>query len=119
MQIGDLQKPTLPGLKPDTDMRLADAKRAAARGDAGDTARQFETLFGTMLVRELRRSMPKGMFGDGAGADVYEGWFDEHLGRSLAERDTLGLAGMVKTTIQRAQAAREATEAHGVPKEGA
>ncbi len=116
MQIGDLQKPQL--LAPDTDVRLADARRASERGDAGETARQFETLFGTMLVRELRRSMPKGMFGDGAGADVYEGWFDEHLGRSLAERDTLGLAGMVKTTIQRAQAAREAMLAQAAGNEG-
>ncbi len=107
MQIGSIQKPALPGLEGDLDSRLAGAQRSAERGDTQETARQFETLFGVMLVRELRRSMPKGLFGDGAGADVYEGWFDQQLGDALAERDALGIAGMVKTSLGRAQAALE------------
>lgn len=115
MNIGDLQKPTLPGLgSADTslaDRHLAGARRAAERGDAQETAREFEKLFGLMLVRELRRSMPTGLFGDGAGADVYEGWFDEQLGGALAERDALGIAGIVKAALGRAQAARAATAA--------
>jgi len=110
MRIGDLEKPLLPAAS-ESDALLASAKRAAERGDAGETARQFEQLFGVMLVRELRRSMPDGLFGSGAGADVYEGWFDEQLGGALAGRDALGIAGMVKTSLGRAQAARDATEA--------
>lgn len=111
MQIGDLQRPQLPGLAPATDSRLAGAKRAAERGDVDETARQFETLFGTLLVRELRRSTPSGLFGDGAGADVYEGWFDEQLGTALSARDALGIAGMVRAALGRAQAAVDASAA--------
>ena len=37
----------------------------------------------------------------GSGSDVYAGWFDEHLGRSLAERDALGFAGMIKASLAR------------------
>jgi len=111
MQIDGLGKPSMPGVSPDTDARLANVKRAAEHGDAKETARQFETLFATMLVREMRRSMPTPIFGEGAGADVYESWFDEHLGGALAQRDALGLADVVKSTLLRAQAAREAMQA--------
>ena len=90
------------------ERQLDDARRASERGDAGETARQFEKLFAVLLVRELRRCMPEGPFGKGPGADVYEGWFDEHLGGALAERDALGIAGMIKTSLERAQAARDA-----------
>jgi len=96
----------------DLDQAKLDAlRRACQSGDAGETAKQFEKLFATLLVRELRRSMPEGPFGDGPGADVYEGWFDEQLGGALAQRDALGLAGMVKAAIGRAQAARDAASA--------
>lgn len=111
MQIGDLHRAALPELASASDAHLDGARRAAERGDSAETARQFETLFAVMLVRELRRSMPTGMFGESAGADVYEGWFDEHLGGALAERDALGIAGMVKSAIGRAQAARDAAAA--------
>ena len=115
MRIGDeleLPKPSLPSPE---DARIADLKRAADKGDTGATARQFETLFGVMLVRELRRVMPDGLFGSGPGADVYEGWFDEHLGQALGAHDALGIAGMVKSALTRAQAARDAQAASGAP----
>jgi Rod binding domain-containing protein len=110
MQSGDVQRPQLPAFAPTAETHLAEARRAAERGDSGETAHQFETIFGVMLVRELRRSMPTGLFGEGAGADVYEGWFDEHLGAALAGRDALGIAGMVKAALGHAQAARDAAE---------
>lgn len=81
------------------------ALRAARSGRDDEAGQAFEGLFARMLVRELRRSLPEGPFGGGAGADVYEGWFDEHLGQALVERDALGLAGLVKTGIGRAVAA--------------
>jgi len=119
MQISDAGKPSIPYLAPSTETRLDALQRAAHGGDDVDTAKQFETLFGVMLVRELRRAMPKGMFGEGAGADVYEGWFDEHLGNALAAHDALGIAGMVKAALGRAQAARDAQAALDAAAEGA
>jgi Rod binding domain-containing protein len=95
------------------ETRLDAARRAADRGDARETAREFEKVFAVMLVRELRRNMPAGPFGEGAGADVYEGWFDEHLGAALAEREALGLTRMIETAIGRAQAARDAAAGTG------
>ena len=87
------------------DALASRARDAARRGDAGEAAERFEELLATMLVRELRRALPESPFGDGAGAGVYEGWFDEHLGRSLAESWDLDLAGLVKESLVRKQEA--------------
>ena len=68
--------------------------------DDAEAARQLEGYFAMLLVREMRKSMPEGFF-SGSGSDVYGSWFDEHIGAALAERDGLGLAGLVKTAIAR------------------
>ena len=107
MNIGDLQKPLLPVLSPTSEARLDAAQKAGHDGRTEESARQFEHLFATLLVRELRRAMPQGPFGDGPGKDVYEGWFDEHLGNALAERDALGIARLVQNNLGRAPEAHE------------
>jgi Rod binding domain-containing protein len=99
MQVGDLQKPLRSPFAPLSDARLEDARRAAQAGGTAESARQFEQLFATMLVRELRRSMPQSPFGQGPGAEVYEGWFDEHLGRALALQDALGISRLVGRSL--------------------
>jgi len=94
---------------------LTAAKSALDAGTRGEIApeevgQRFEQLFATMLVRELRKSADSlsgdgGLFGKGAGSDVYDGWFDEHVGGVLAERDALGLVGVVKAGVARERAA--------------
>ena len=86
------------------------ALRAARSDDPEEAAVAFESLLATMMVRELRRSLTDGFFGKGSGADTYEAWFDEHLGRSLARTDALGLAGMVRVSLERKKAADEAPD---------
>ena len=90
------------------------AQRALKAGKPEQAAREFETLLAVQLVRELRRSIPQPLFGEGSGADVYEGWFDEHLGRALAERDALGLAKMIQGSLAR-KAAADAESAEVAP----
>jgi len=70
--------------------------------DDDKVAKQFETYFATMLVKEMRSSLPEGMF-SGAGSDVYSSWFDQNIGDALASRDALGLASMIRTAIGRTQ----------------
>jgi len=94
-----------------TQAGATDALQAARRGDDEEAAKAFEGVFARLLVREVRRALPEGFFGEGAGADVYESWFDEHLGQALVERDALGLAGMVKAAVGRASAAEDAESA--------
>jgi Rod binding domain-containing protein len=119
MQIEGLEQLQISPLTSRDDARLAEAKRASEAGDSDGTARQFETIFATMLVRELRRCMPQGIFGDGAGADIYEGWFDEHLGNALAREDALGISTMIKTSISHKQAAVDSAAQAEKPPESA
>jgi Rod binding domain-containing protein len=74
-------------------------------------AKEMEALFATMLVKELRKGIGEGFFGEGPGADTFNGWFDEQLGASVASRGSLGLGEQVRESMLREQAARhEETE---------
>ena len=89
---------------------LGDALKAqdtAATGEAQEAAAKFEALLATTLVKEMRKALPEGFFGSGAGSDVFEGWLDEHVGRALAESGALDLAGMIKTGIGTKQALQD------------
>ena len=91
--------------------RAQAAGRAAASGDTDAAAQRFEELLATQLVKELRRALPDGFFGGGPGADVYEGWLDEHLGASLARSGGLHLSDAIRASLGAKQAAAERGEA--------
>jgi Rod binding domain-containing protein len=76
------------------------------RTDAENTvaAKQFESLMATMLVKEMRKSLPEGFFGAGPGSDSFNGWMDKSIGDSLASSWDLDIAGMVKTSLDSKQA---------------
>lgn len=96
--------------------RMADLEalaEGARRAQPQEAAEMFEELLASLLVKELRRAVPEGLFGDGPGADVYEGWFDRHLGKSLAKSWDLDVAGLVRAGLEqkaRAQGAAGTTE---------
>ena len=74
-----------------------------------ETGQRFEELFTTMLVKEFRKTLSEGFFGAGPGADTYDSWLDEHLGKALADQDTLGIAGLVKAHAKPAAVPQEVT----------
>ncbi len=91
-------------------LALGKAERAlegVKDGRNEETVQEFQKLLSTMLVKEMRRALPEGLFGEGQGADVYEGWFDEHLGASLAERDALGFAAIVRADLIRKESVEQ------------
>jgi hypothetical protein len=73
---------------------------ALATGDA-DAPRKFQALLATMLVKEMRRSIGGELFGAGSEGDVYGGWFDEHLGETLAQRDALHVENVLRESLAR------------------
>jgi len=75
----------------------------AAQGSESETnevAKEFSALLGTMLVKNLRKSLPNGFFGTGPGTDIMNGWLDEHVGRTLADGWNLDIAGMVRVSLE-------------------
>lgn len=73
--------------------------RGASPEKQGEAAERFQALFATMIVREIRRTLPNGFFGGGVGSDTFDSWLDDQLGQTLTESDSLGLAGMLKASI--------------------
>lgn len=71
-------------------------------------AQEIESLFATLLVSEMRKGLGDGFFGGGAGADTFNGWFDEEIGASLSSRGSLGLADAVHESLIREKAAADA-----------
>ncbi len=66
--------------------------------------KKFEGLLATMLVNQMRKSLPEGFFGKGPGADSFGGWMDKSIGDALADSWDVGIAGMVKTSLDAKQA---------------
>ncbi|MCP3914850.1 MAG: hypothetical protein GY711_04720 [bacterium] len=77
----------------------------SAEADMAEAGEEMEALFTTMLIKEMRKSLPnEGFFGDGVGADTFNGWMDEFLGRELAKNGALEMAGLVKAALRRGEA---------------
>lgn len=76
------------------------ARGAAGHGNVDEAARSFEKLFATLLVREMSATLKDGFFGDGPGADTFQGWMEEHLGDALSRGRGLGIAEAVRAALQ-------------------
>lgn len=100
----------------------ANATDSLARSlrDAGadEAAKKFEALFATMLVKEMRKALPEGFFGEGAGGDIYGGWFDEHLGGAIARTGALHLTPIVERGMANQAAARAYAASAATPQTG-
>lgn len=68
-------------------------------GEKNEAAEKFEALLATMLVKEIRKGMGQGIFGEGPGSDIYSGWFDQHVGETLAKDGGLDLEGIIRVGI--------------------
>ena len=86
--------------------QVATGANEAAR--LGDAAKEFEGVFLGLLLKAMRGSVASGgLFKEGPDTQMYQGMFDQELGRSLAQAGGIGLAQM----ILRDQARRQAPDA--------
>jgi flagellar protein FlgJ len=59
-------------------------------------AQAFEAYFISSLLKEMRKTIPKGGFlGAGPGREIYESLLDEALATKMAEREGIGLAKLL------------------------
>ena len=77
-----------------------EAKGVARDPQTAAAAKKFESLLATVLVKEMRKGLDGGIFGQMPGSDIFEGWFDQHIGESLAKSGSLDLAGLIRVGIQ-------------------
>jgi flagellar protein FlgJ len=81
-----------------------------------ETARQFESLFTTMLLKSMRESLPGDPFGS-SQQDFYQDMFDQQLASQLSNGKGLGLADVLVQQLMQGSGAAPATTA-GVAQAG-
>ena len=68
---------------------------------AAHVAQDFEGVFASLVLKEMRKTLePGSLFGEDSG-DVYGGLFDTFLGQHLTQSGGFGLTRMVQESLQR------------------
>lgn len=80
--------------------RLARVKRSADAGppppeNREKAAEELEKLFVSLLVKEMRQTLPEGFFAKGPGSDVYSGFFDQMMSEALTAGRGTGLKDQI------------------------
>src|SRR5205809_4975216 len=77
----------------------ADPRSLAARSPNDEVAEGFESMFASLLLKQMRQTLePDTMFGQDNG-DVLGGIFDLYLGQHLAQSGALGTGAMVRRQL--------------------
>lgn len=82
------------GLRPDIQSLHAlgnDAEALERARTSREAAQQFETYMARILVREMRKTVPEGLF-SGPAMDMFSDLFDEELAERISNGGSLGLA---------------------------
>lgn len=102
MQITDMLDPTkLTGGLSNTG-RLQDMQRLTdqiAAGKREQVGQEFEAIFTSMLLKQMRETLSEGLFGEDHG-DVYGGLFDMFLGQHMAKAGAIGIDQVVDKYLQ-------------------
>ena len=80
------------------------AKPKQSAQDPEKVAKDFESVFASMILKEMRKSLePGSMFGEDS-SDVYGGLFDQHIGQHISESGGFGLAKMIRESLDKSMA---------------
>ena len=83
----------------------------------GEVAEQFETVFMSLVLKQMRSSLSEGLF-SGDESDVYGGMFDMFMSQSLASSRQLGIATAIERYFQNQQTSEVMETQNGNSEEG-
>src|SRR5688572_11886464 len=66
-----------------------------------EVARQFESVFVTMMMKSMRDALPKDGLFSSSQMDTYQEMFDQQLSLDLSKEGGLGLASIIERQISR------------------
>ena len=86
-----------PGPAPET---AAAALRHGGKRSVAHVARDFESMFVSLILKEMRQTLePGAMFGED-NSDSYGSLFDMYMGQHIAKAGGFGIAEMVRHYLQ-------------------
>jgi flagellar protein FlgJ len=97
--------PTTLPLSPLTELQASRLENDGQRIEGA--AREFESVFLSLLLKEMRNTLDKddgGLFG-AEGSDTFGGMFDMFMGQHLAKAQPLGIANAINTYFENAKTA--------------
>jgi Rod binding domain-containing protein len=102
-----LTAPPLPALPPGLDPALLSATGRPNDARAIDAvATGFESMFASLLVKQMRQGLePDTLFG-GDQSEVLSGLFDFFLGQHVAQAGGLGIGAMIRAQLRQTTRAR-------------
>ena len=78
-----------------------------------EAAQGFESLFINMLLKQMRRTIPKSDFINGGyGEKIFEEMFDEEISKKIAQRGGLGIAHAIYTKFEQSIPVLELPDNH-------
>ena len=86
-------------------------KPKAATQDPEKVAKDFESVFSSMMLKEMRSSLEPGSLFGADKSDVYGGMFDQFMGQHMADSGGMGLAKMVREALEHASSTTQKTTA--------
>jgi Rod binding domain-containing protein len=78
---------------------LAAQLRSGGKQSVDAVATGFESMFMSLILKEMRQTLEPGMLFGQDSSDVQGGLFDLYLGQHLAQAGGLGIAKMVKSHL--------------------
>lgn len=78
---------------------LASQARAPLAGNDGDLGAQFESLFVSMMLKEMRQTVSEDGLFAGDSSDTYGGLFDMFLGQHIAQGSPLGVGRLIESQL--------------------
>lgn len=122
MKIPNLSPAQLQQVAPQREKGVAEQLlRAAKKGDEKTlrkVSQDFESVFVHMLIKEMRKSVPKGgLFENSMAREWFEGMMDEAVAREVSQGPGIGLAQAIYGQLRRS--AEGGAEAEKAPADAA
>jgi peptidoglycan hydrolase FlgJ len=62
--------------------------------------KEFETLFAHQLLKTMNESVPEGFLEEGPATGIYKDMFNQELAKDIGQSGALGIADILKKSIQ-------------------
>lgn len=92
------------GITPGLPTQISEAGKSenASRQQLESLGKEFESVFVSMLLKEMRQSLDEGFFG-GEETDSFGGMFDLFVGQHISQTSPLGIANMLTDQFDRSR----------------
>ena len=103
-----MMNPIPSGITPALPTQISEAGKSgdASRQQHESLGKEFESVFVSMLLKEMRLSLDEGFFG-GEETDSFGGMFDLFVGQHLSQTSPLGIANMLTDQYDRGRSTSE------------